>query len=166
MPESSHRALMADRYRRKLDVSSRPLAILGDRVSIAIRLSPWLWLSGSPHGMCSFSRASTNTRIPGRGNRGSEVLSVLLVEVLAVDDPHLFEESRLAALARAEQQDLHQPLHAEKQLLEMQDPKTGVNWGSLDGGKQSYGLKLESYRFNLHDNPHSLRVGEREKSRR
>lgn len=44
-------------------------------------------------------------------DRGSEVLSVLQVEVLAVDDPHLFEESRLAALARAEQQDLHQPLH-------------------------------------------------------
>ena len=44
-------------------------------------------------------------------NRGSEVLSGLLVEVLAVDDPHLFEESRLAALASAEQQDLHQPLH-------------------------------------------------------
>ena len=34
-----------------------------------------------------------------------------MVEVLAVDDPHLFEESRLAALASAEQQDLHQPLH-------------------------------------------------------
>uniref|UniRef100_A0A3B4Z5D7 Uncharacterized protein n=1 Tax=Stegastes partitus TaxID=144197 RepID=A0A3B4Z5D7_9TELE len=44
-------------------------------------------------------------------NRGSEVLSGLLVEVLAVDDPHLFEESRLAALASAEQQDLYQPLH-------------------------------------------------------
>lgn len=35
----------------------------------------------------------------------------MLVEVLAVDDPHLFEESRLAALASAEQQDLHQPFH-------------------------------------------------------
>lgn len=44
-------------------------------------------------------------------NRGSEVLSGLLVEVLPVDDPHLFEESRLAALASAEQQDLHQPFH-------------------------------------------------------
>uniref|UniRef100_A0A8C9X439 Uncharacterized protein n=1 Tax=Sander lucioperca TaxID=283035 RepID=A0A8C9X439_SANLU len=44
-------------------------------------------------------------------NCGSEVLSGLLVEVLAVDDPHLFEESRLAALASAEQQDLHQPFH-------------------------------------------------------
>lgn len=44
-------------------------------------------------------------------NRGSEVLPRLLVEVLPVDDPHLFEESRLAALARAEQQDLYQPLH-------------------------------------------------------
>lgn len=44
-------------------------------------------------------------------DRGSEVLPGLLVEVLAVDDPHLFEESRLAALAGAEQQDLHQPLH-------------------------------------------------------
>uniref|UniRef100_A0A7N6FCD7 Uncharacterized protein n=1 Tax=Anabas testudineus TaxID=64144 RepID=A0A7N6FCD7_ANATE len=44
-------------------------------------------------------------------NRGSEVLSGSLVEVLPVDDPHLFEESRLAALASAQQQDLHQPLH-------------------------------------------------------
>lgn len=44
-------------------------------------------------------------------NCGSEVLSGLLVEVLPVDDPHLFEESRLAALASAEQQDLHQPFH-------------------------------------------------------
>lgn len=44
-------------------------------------------------------------------NRGSEALSGLMVEVLAVDDPHLFEESRLAALASAEQQDLHQPFH-------------------------------------------------------
>uniref|UniRef100_A0A3B4ULW2 Uncharacterized protein n=1 Tax=Seriola dumerili TaxID=41447 RepID=A0A3B4ULW2_SERDU len=34
-------------------------------------------------------------------NRASELLSGLLVEVLAVDDPHLFEESRLAALASA-----------------------------------------------------------------
>lgn len=44
-------------------------------------------------------------------NRGSEVLSGSLVEVLPVDDPHLFEESRLAALASAEQQDLYQPFH-------------------------------------------------------
>ncbi len=44
-------------------------------------------------------------------NCGFEFLLRLLVEVLAVDDPHLFEESRLAALASAEQQDLHQPLH-------------------------------------------------------
>lgn len=44
-------------------------------------------------------------------NCGSEVFSGMLVEVLAVDDPHLFEESRLAALASAEQQDLHQPFH-------------------------------------------------------
>uniref|UniRef100_A0A668ACC8 Uncharacterized protein n=1 Tax=Myripristis murdjan TaxID=586833 RepID=A0A668ACC8_9TELE len=44
-------------------------------------------------------------------NSGSELLSGLLVEVLAVDDPHLFEESRLAALASAQQQDLHQPFH-------------------------------------------------------
>lgn len=42
---------------------------------------------------------------------GSELLASLLVEVLAVDDPHLFEESRLAALARAKQQYFHQPLH-------------------------------------------------------
>lgn len=40
-------------------------------------------------------------------DRGSELLSGLLVEVLAVNDPHLFEESRLAALASAEQQDLY-----------------------------------------------------------
>lgn len=33
---------------------------------------------------------------------GSELFAGLLVEVLAVDDPHLFEESRLAALAGAE----------------------------------------------------------------
>lgn len=44
-------------------------------------------------------------------NRSPEFLSRLLVEVLAVNDPHLFEESRLAALASAQQQDLHQPLH-------------------------------------------------------
>lgn len=44
-------------------------------------------------------------------NGGPEFLPGVLVEVLPVDDPHLFEESRLAALARAEQQDLHQPLH-------------------------------------------------------
>lgn len=44
-------------------------------------------------------------------NCGSEFLLRLLVEVLAVDDPHLFEESRLAALASAEQQDLHEPFH-------------------------------------------------------
>uniref|UniRef100_A0A8D3D2W3 Uncharacterized protein n=1 Tax=Scophthalmus maximus TaxID=52904 RepID=A0A8D3D2W3_SCOMX len=44
-------------------------------------------------------------------DRASELLAGLLVEVLAVDDPHLLEESRLAALARAEQQDLHEPLH-------------------------------------------------------
>uniref|UniRef100_A0A3Q2CQG0 Uncharacterized protein n=1 Tax=Cyprinodon variegatus TaxID=28743 RepID=A0A3Q2CQG0_CYPVA len=46
-------------------------------------------------------------------DRPSEVIPGLLVEVLAVDDPHLFEESRLAALARAQQQDLHQPLHVD-----------------------------------------------------
>lgn len=40
-----------------------------------------------------------------------ELLSGRLVEVLAVDDPHLFEESRLAALAGPEQQDLYQPLY-------------------------------------------------------
>lgn len=44
-------------------------------------------------------------------NRGPEFLPGVLVEVLPVDDPHLFEESRLAALACAEQQDLYQPLH-------------------------------------------------------
>lgn len=44
-------------------------------------------------------------------NRGPEFLPGVLVEVLPVDDPHLFEESRLAALASAEQQDLHQPFH-------------------------------------------------------
>lgn len=44
-------------------------------------------------------------------DRGPELLPGSLVEVLAVDDPHLFEESRLAALASAEQKDLHQPLH-------------------------------------------------------
>lgn len=44
-------------------------------------------------------------------NGGPEFLPGVLVEVLPVDDPHLLEESRLAALASAEQQDLHQPLH-------------------------------------------------------
>ncbi|KAG7222270.1 hypothetical protein INR49_027274 [Caranx melampygus] len=181
IPESAHRALMAGRYCRKMDDSSCPLAIMADRVSNAIRLSPCCWLSGSPHGMCSFSLASTNTRTPAEEidllilhfeviellqlpltipetrletscplipallnrcgnspilfqrlsgpsqrdgsnpppgpdepyvngdvtfnnvavNRASEVLSGVLVEVLAVDDPHLFEESRLAALASA-----------------------------------------------------------------
>lgn len=42
---------------------------------------------------------------------GPELFAGLLVEVLAVDDPHLFEESRLAALAGAEQQDFDQPFH-------------------------------------------------------
>lgn len=44
-------------------------------------------------------------------NGGSEILPGLLVEVLPVDDPHLLEERRLAALSGAEQQDLHQALH-------------------------------------------------------
>lgn len=44
-------------------------------------------------------------------NGGPEFLPGVLVEVLPVDDPHLFEESRLAALASAEQQDLYQPFH-------------------------------------------------------
>uniref|UniRef100_A0A7N8Y5U5 Uncharacterized protein n=1 Tax=Mastacembelus armatus TaxID=205130 RepID=A0A7N8Y5U5_9TELE len=44
-------------------------------------------------------------------NSGSELLPGSLVEVLSVDDPHLFEESRLAALASAEQQDLYEPFH-------------------------------------------------------
>ena len=44
-------------------------------------------------------------------NRGPEFLPGVLVEVLPVDDPHLFEESRLAALASAEQQDFYQPFH-------------------------------------------------------
>lgn len=44
-------------------------------------------------------------------NCGSEFLPGLLVEVLPVDDPHLFEESRLAALASAEQKDLYQSFH-------------------------------------------------------
>lgn len=43
-------------------------------------------------------------------NRGSEVFFGLLIEVLPVDNAHLLEESGLAALARSEQQDLHEPL--------------------------------------------------------
>uniref|UniRef100_A0A8C0XL55 Uncharacterized protein n=1 Tax=Castor canadensis TaxID=51338 RepID=A0A8C0XL55_CASCN len=42
---------------------------------------------------------------------GAELLARALVEVLPVDDPHLLQEGGLAALARAQQQDLHQPLH-------------------------------------------------------
>lgn len=42
---------------------------------------------------------------------GAELLARALVEVLAVDDPHLLQEGGLAALARTQQQDLHQPLH-------------------------------------------------------
>nr|BAC25732.1 unnamed protein product [Mus musculus] len=45
---------------------------------------------------------------------GAELLARALVEVLAVDDPHLLQEGGLAALARAQQQDLHQPLHPPK----------------------------------------------------
>uniref|UniRef100_A0A8B9RCQ0 Uncharacterized protein n=1 Tax=Astyanax mexicanus TaxID=7994 RepID=A0A8B9RCQ0_ASTMX len=41
----------------------------------------------------------------------SEVQQRFLVELLAVDDPHLLEEGGLAALPRAQQQDLHQPPH-------------------------------------------------------
>lgn len=41
---------------------------------------------------------------------GAELLARALVEVLPVDDPHLLQEGGLAALARAQQQDLHQPL--------------------------------------------------------
>uniref|UniRef100_A0A5F9CP96 Uncharacterized protein n=1 Tax=Oryctolagus cuniculus TaxID=9986 RepID=A0A5F9CP96_RABIT len=44
---------------------------------------------------------------------GAELLARALVEVLPVDDPHLLQESGLAALARAQQQDLHEPLHVE-----------------------------------------------------
>uniref|UniRef100_A0ABI7WZ33 Uncharacterized protein n=1 Tax=Felis catus TaxID=9685 RepID=A0ABI7WZ33_FELCA len=42
---------------------------------------------------------------------GAELLARALVEVLPVDDPHLLQEGGLAALARAQQQDLHEPLH-------------------------------------------------------
>lgn len=42
---------------------------------------------------------------------GAELLARALVEVLAVDDPHLLQEGGLAALTRTQQQDLHQPLH-------------------------------------------------------
>ena len=65
MPESAHRAVMAGRYCWNTDASSCPVVILADRVSNAISRSPCRWLSWSPHGMCSFSRASTNTRTPG-----------------------------------------------------------------------------------------------------
>lgn len=41
---------------------------------------------------------------------GPELLLGSLVEVLPVDNAHLLEEGGLAALARSEQQDLHQPL--------------------------------------------------------
>lgn len=73
IPESSHRALMAGMYCRKTDCSSCPLVTLADRVSNAIMVSPCRLLSGSPHGMCSFSRASTNTRTPGEEVKGSRV---------------------------------------------------------------------------------------------
>lgn len=43
-------------------------------------------------------------------NRGPEVFFGPLIEVLPVDNAHLLEESGLAALARSEQQDLHEPL--------------------------------------------------------
>lgn len=49
---------------------------------------------------------------------GPELLLGFLVEVLAVDNAHLFEESGLAALARSEQQDLHQPLHVRLVLVQ------------------------------------------------
>uniref|UniRef100_A0A4X1ST82 Uncharacterized protein n=1 Tax=Sus scrofa TaxID=9823 RepID=A0A4X1ST82_PIG len=42
---------------------------------------------------------------------GTELLARALVEVLSVDDPHLLQEGGLAALARTQQQDLHEPLH-------------------------------------------------------
>uniref|UniRef100_A0A674GH82 Uncharacterized protein n=1 Tax=Taeniopygia guttata TaxID=59729 RepID=A0A674GH82_TAEGU len=42
---------------------------------------------------------------------GAELLSRRAVPVLPVDDPHLLEEGGLAALARAQQQDLDEALH-------------------------------------------------------
>uniref|UniRef100_A0A8C3V0T8 Uncharacterized protein n=1 Tax=Catharus ustulatus TaxID=91951 RepID=A0A8C3V0T8_CATUS len=42
---------------------------------------------------------------------GAELLAGRAVPVLPVDDPHLLEEGGLAALARAQQQDLDEALH-------------------------------------------------------
>uniref|UniRef100_A0A8C5SAS7 Uncharacterized protein n=1 Tax=Laticauda laticaudata TaxID=8630 RepID=A0A8C5SAS7_LATLA len=44
-------------------------------------------------------------------NGGAELEQCLLVELAAVDDAHLLEEGRLAALAGAQQQDPHQAAH-------------------------------------------------------
>uniref|UniRef100_A0A7N5JT03 Uncharacterized protein n=1 Tax=Ailuropoda melanoleuca TaxID=9646 RepID=A0A7N5JT03_AILME len=61
---------------------------------------------------------------------GAELLARALVEVLPVDDPHLLQESGLAALARAQEQDLHKPLHRR--------PLTGGKLlpGTLEAGDQ------------------------------
>lgn len=75
------------------------------------------WGSFVPDGRLGSSRSTDASRAAAvtfdnvAVNGALEVLARSLVEVLAVDDPHLFEESRLAALASAQQQDLHQPLH-------------------------------------------------------
>uniref|UniRef100_A0A8D2G3Q5 Uncharacterized protein n=1 Tax=Theropithecus gelada TaxID=9565 RepID=A0A8D2G3Q5_THEGE len=48
---------------------------------------------------------------------GAELLARALVEILPVDDPHLLQEGGLAALACAQQQDLHQPLHTPTRAI-------------------------------------------------
>uniref|UniRef100_A0A8C6KAT7 Uncharacterized protein n=1 Tax=Melopsittacus undulatus TaxID=13146 RepID=A0A8C6KAT7_MELUD len=55
----------------------------------------------------SFSPTFNHVAVDG----GSELLPGRPVPVLPVDDPHLLEESRLAALPRSQQQDLDEPLH-------------------------------------------------------
>uniref|UniRef100_A0A8D2J944 Uncharacterized protein n=1 Tax=Varanus komodoensis TaxID=61221 RepID=A0A8D2J944_VARKO len=50
-------------------------------------------------------------RPPRHAHGGAELLSSGAVPVLPVNDAHLFEEGALAALARAQQQDLDEPFH-------------------------------------------------------
>lgn len=64
MPLSAHRERIEDRSCRNTFVSTIPCDTIAERVSKAIMMSPCAWFEESPHGICSFSLASTRTRIP------------------------------------------------------------------------------------------------------
>ena len=64
MPLSTQRERIDGRSCRNTLVSTIPCDPMADRVSKAIMVSPCAWFVGSPHGICSFSLASTSTRTP------------------------------------------------------------------------------------------------------